>query len=107
MYMRKQCSNAKNNGEFWKAVKPLISNKVINQDDNMFINIDGNVVNDPSDLCRVFNTYFTNIAYSIGPNDTIYGSDSSKQCIGDYAAQRSVNQITNLMDTAHTERARV
>ena len=74
MCMRNKYRNAKNNGEFWKAVEPLISNKVINKDDNMFINIDGNVVNDPSDLCRVFKTYFTNIAYSIGPNDTIYGS---------------------------------
>ena len=105
MYMRNKCRNAKNNGKFWKAVKPLISNKVINKDDNMFIYIDGNVVNDPSDLCRVFNTYFTNIAYNIGLNDTIYGSDSSESCIHDYAAHRSVNQITNLMDTAHTGRA--
>ena len=105
MYMQNKYRNAKNNGEFWKAVEPLISNKVINKDDNMFINIDGNVVNDPSDLCRVFKTYFTNIAYSIGPNDTIYGSDSSESCIRDYAAHRSVNQITNLMNTAHTRRA--
>ena len=38
-YMHKKCNEAVNGGDFWKTVKPLISNRGINKDDNIFLMI--------------------------------------------------------------------
>ena len=87
---------------FWKTVKPLISNRGINKDDNMFMYNDGEIVNNSNDLCRIFNNYVTHIANSIGVDDTIYQYDTCGSCISDIYNHRSIGQIRNLMKLAHT-----
>ena len=88
---------------FWKTVKPLISNRGINKDDNMFMYNDGEIVNNnTNDLCRIFNNYVTHIANSIGVDDTIYQYDTCESCISDHYNHRSIGQIRNLMKLAHT-----
>ena len=52
--MHKKCNEASNGGDFWKTVKPLISNRGINRYDNIFIYNDGEIVNNANDLCRIF-----------------------------------------------------
>ena len=44
---------------FGKTVKPLISNRGINKDDNIFLSYDGEIVNNTNDICRIFNNYVT------------------------------------------------
>ena len=63
--MHTKGNEAVNGGDFLKTVKPLISNRGINKDDNIFLSNDGEIVNNPKDLCRMFNGYFTHIANSI------------------------------------------
>ena len=38
-YMHKKCNEAVNGGDFWKTVKPLISNGGINKNDNIFLSV--------------------------------------------------------------------
>ena len=38
---------AVNGGDFWKTVKPLISNRGINKDDNIFLSNDGKLLTTP------------------------------------------------------------
>ena len=59
--MHKKCNEAVNGGDFWKTVKPLISNRGINKDDNIFLSYDGEIVNNTNDICRIFNNYFTHM----------------------------------------------
>ena len=73
--MHTKCNEAVNGGDFWKTVKPLISNRGINKDENIFLSYDGEIVNNTNDICRIFNNYFTHIANSIGVDDTIYQDD--------------------------------
>ena len=101
-YMHKKCNEAVNGGDFWKTVKPLISNRGINKDDNIFLSYDGEIVNNTNDICRIFNNYFTHIANSIGVDDTIYQYDTCESCISDHDNHRSICQIRNLMNLAHT-----
>ena len=43
-YMQKRCREGNpQRGEFWNTVKPLISNKVTNKNDNIFINAGGTI----------------------------------------------------------------
>ena len=102
-YMHKKGNESVNGGDFWKTVKPLISNRGINKDDNLFLSNDGEIVNNPNDLCRMFNSYFTHIANSIGVDDTIYQDDTCESCISDHDNHRSVCQIRNMMKLAHTD----
>ena len=101
-YMQKKCNEAVNGGDFWKTFKPLISNRGINKDDNIFLSYDGEIVNNTNDICRIFNNYFTHIANSIGVDDTIYQDDTCESCISDHDNHRSICQIRNLMNLAHT-----
>ena len=82
--------------------KPLISNRGINKDDNIFLSNDGEIVNNTNDICRIFNNHFTHIANSIGVDDTIYQDDTCESCISDHDNHRSIGQIRNLMKLAHT-----
>ena len=100
--MHKKCNEAVNGGDFWKTVKPLIPNRGINKDDNIFLSNDGEIVNNTNDICRIFNNYFTHIANSIGVDDTIYQDDTCESCISDHDNHRSIGQIRNLMKLAHT-----
>ena len=102
-YMHKKGNEAVNGDDFWKTVKPLISNRGINKDDNIFMSNGGEIVNNPNYLCRMFNCYFTHIANSIGVDDTIYQDDTCESCISDYDNHRSIGQIRNMMKLAHTD----
>ena len=101
-YMHTKCNEAVNGGDFWKTVKPLISNRGINKDDDISLSNDGEIVNNTNDICRIFNNYFTHIANSIGVDDTIYQDDTCESCISDHDNHRSIGQIRNLMKLAHT-----
>ena len=61
-YMHKKCNEAVNGLDFGKTVKPLISSRGINKDDNIFLSNDGEIVNNTNNICRIFNNYFTHIA---------------------------------------------
>ena len=101
-YMHKKCDEAVNGGDFWKTVKPLISNRDINKYDNIFLSNDGEIVNNTNDICRLFNNYFTHIYNSIGVDDTIYQDDTCESCIADHDNHRSIGQIRHLMKSART-----
>ena len=94
--MHNKCNEAINGGDFWKTVKPLISNRGIDKDDNIFLSNDGEIVNNTNDICRICNNYFTHIANSIGVDDTIYQDDTCESCISDHDNHRSIGQIRNL-----------
>ena len=99
--MHKKCNEAVNGCDFLKTVQPLISNRGINKDDHIFLSNDGEIVNNPNDICRIFNNYFTRSANSIGVDDTIYQDDTCESCISDHDNHRSIGQIRNLMNLAH------
>ena len=94
-------NKAVSGGDFWKTVKPLISNRGINKDYNTFLYNDGEIVINPNDLCRMLKYYFTRISISIGVDDTIYQDDTCESCVFDYDNHRSIGLIRNLMKFAH------
>ena len=90
-----------NSGDFWKTVKPLISNRGINKEYNIFLYNDGEIVINPNDLYSMLKYYITRISISIGVDDTIYQDDTCESCVSDYDNHRSVGLIRNLMKFAH------
>ena len=50
------------NGKFGNTVKPFLTSKVFLQNDNMSIDINGNIVEDEQKLTKEFNLHYINIA---------------------------------------------
>ena len=106
-YMQKRCMEGNpQRGEFWNTVKPLISNKVTNKNDNIFINDGGTIENNPGKLCTLFNNYFTSIACEIGPNDSLCYNDNVDSCIIKHNEHTSVKQIRDSMRRLGTSNVR-
>jgi hypothetical protein len=61
-------SNAK---QFWKIMKPFITDKNSISDDTIILRENDELITDPVEVCNVFNKYFVNIADTIGFRDEI------------------------------------
>ena len=48
--------------KFWNTVEPFLTSKGFLHDDNISIDINGNIVEDEKKLTKEFNSYYTNIA---------------------------------------------
>ena len=53
------------NQKFWKTVKPLFSDKV-HVNSSISLMVDGKMVNQDSQIAKIFNQYFPNITDSLG-----------------------------------------
>ena len=96
--------NAKLNcGDFWKTVKPLISNRGINKDDDRSLYLClmmGKLLTTPM-IYAEYSIIILRILL-IAVDDTIYQDDTCESCISDHDNHRSIGQIRNLMKLAHT-----
>jgi exonuclease III len=77
-YFVNKTTGISNSKDFWKVVKPFLTDKNSIADDHIILRNDDNLVTDPLDVCNIFNKYFTNVAKSIGFEDTTtYGNINS------------------------------
>ena len=106
-HFTENCDGGAKNQNFWKTIKPFLSNKGYSQD-NYTIQNGGSIVTDPQQICDIFNEYFVNIVSDIGTDTTI-----SQQTVSEikqkYANHRSVLDIQNHVgdipkwDLCHTD----
>ena len=100
IFLRSKCSTTSGSGkEFWETVKPLISNKYINKNDNIILLTNGNVVTHQDKVATVFNDYFTNMAKDIGSDDCINVYDNVPSCVTKHDQHDSVKNIKHFMET--------
>jgi hypothetical protein len=92
-YLMNKCNGPKTGKEFWGAVKPLISNKYMSSNDNIMLLENEQIIREPSELCNLFNDYFTHIAQDIGINDPISPNDTVNSIIADYENHPSIELI--------------
>ena len=71
------------NRKFWNTVKPFLASKGFLQNDNISIDINGNIIEDEQKLTKEFNSYYINIAKTTSgkppmklENDLDYINDS-------------------------------
>ena len=71
------------NRKFWNTVKPFFASKGFLQNDNISIDINGNIIEDEQKLTKEFNSYYINIAKTTSgkppmklENDLDYINDS-------------------------------
>jgi exonuclease III len=104
IYLQKHCNSSGNNGskDFWKNVKPLISNKYRGED-NITLMEKGDIVSNTQNVCDIMNHYFVNMAKDIGNQDSsqaILCEDNIDDILVEYEKHDSItfikdNQLDN------------
>ena len=103
VFLRNKCNTTSGSGkEFWETVKPLISSKSINKNDNIIILANDNVVTQQDKVATVFNDYFTNMAKDIGSDDCINVDDNVPSCLAKHNQHDSVKNIKQFMESFDT-----
>ena len=64
-YFAEKCQGSTKNKDFWKAVKPIFS-KTKTKSDNIPLRHDNKIITDSSQVCEIFNTFFSSIGSEIG-----------------------------------------
>ena len=58
-------NHKRNSPKFWDTIKPFMTNKSKCCNENISIKT-GKIINNPNDVCDIFNGYWTNVAREIG-----------------------------------------
>lgn len=70
-YTKEKCMGQAGSKDFWKTVKPLISDKYKNNECNIILMEEDNIINDSISVCNVFNQYFINMTAHNSNDDTV------------------------------------
>ena len=103
IFMQNKCNVTKGGGGFWEAVKPLISHKSVNKNDNIILLNNDDIVNNRSDVCNIFNEYFINVTSDIGSDDRINYNDNTMSCAATHDKHSSIECIKSMDSRYSTE----
>ena len=70
-YFKDKCSDGVKNPNFWKTVKPFLTNKGGRNGDSIMIRTDDQVITDPKTVADKMNNFYINIASQIGGNTNL------------------------------------
>ena len=70
-YFKTKCENGKNNYDFWRTIKPFLSDKHKDGSNTIILREGTDIITDPDKICSIFNHHFTNVAQNIGFDDQI------------------------------------
>ena len=70
-----------NNADFWKIMKPFLSEKSSKGSDDIILRESGTLLTDPYKVCDTFNDFYTTAAEKIGFHDTIPNCLSSSDIL--------------------------
>ena len=93
VYFDERCSTGNN---FWKTVRPFISDKMRTPNSCVTLCDNETVVNDPSQVCDVFNEYFISMTANMGlPDAAKY--DDLEDIIDNFSDHESIKLIKDAM----------
>ena len=70
-YFTTKTEGVRSSKDFWKIIKPFITDKNSVSDDHVILRENDVLITDPVEVCDVFNHYFTHVADTICFNDKI------------------------------------
>ena len=65
-YFQNKCKGGQSNPDFWKTVKPFLTNKGSVSSNNVMIQTDDSIETRPEEVANLMNNFYTNIASQIG-----------------------------------------
>ena len=83
----------KNPPKFWDIIKPFMTNKSKSCNENITLKHNGKIVNNPGDVCYIFNGYFANVALEIGSEKSLNEDEELHQIFEMYQNHASIVRI--------------
>ena len=103
LYVSEKCNGENINGkEFWRTVKPLISNKAGGSIDSIILREHDNIITNTDTVCDVLNEFYVNVTKDIGPDDSIQYEDSIENIIEQYKDHDSIRRINENVDQSRS-----
>ena len=65
-YFQERCIGGSKNDEFWKTIRPFVSNKGCNSDVDLMVEEGDKIITDPSQVANAMNEHYAHIATNIG-----------------------------------------
>ena len=102
-YFKTNCTGASRNPNFWKTVKPFLTNKGNTQGNSIMISKDDKILTDPQVVSNEMNDYYINIASEIGGQANVTQGDQEsnrdfvQKCIMHYDSHTSIVNIKSKM----------
>ena len=87
-YFDPRCNTKHNPGDFYKTVRPFLSDKPSSSNGKIILCDDGNIISDPSQVANIFDMYYS----SISEYDTPDGLDclTFEDAVLKHASQESI-----------------
>ena len=83
----------RNPAKFWDTIKPFMTNKSKSCNENITLKHNGKIVNNPNDVCDIFNGYYTNVALEIGSEENMNEDEELDQIFKMYQNHASIISI--------------
>ena len=103
-YFNNKCSTGAKNTDFWPTIKPFLRNKGATRDNTIMLRVDDKIITDASEVSQHMNTFYVNIASTIGENinvsqKTETNVDFVSKCADHFDKHPSIVDINNTMNT--------
>ncbi len=100
-YFISKCSHEVSPKEFWNFIKPFLSSKSKSRE-NIILNEGGTIVTDNTEICNIFNEFFSTVASSIGSPDEIDVNEENfiQNVLGRHQSHESVIAIKDMVKEA-------
>ena len=92
-YFSKNCNLDKSSTKFWKIIKPFMSQKSSPQNGCITLFDNEKIVNDPKEVCNIFNSHFSSCANHIGCSKPISDSDCMNSISDSFQTHPSIRSI--------------
>ena len=99
-YLRNTCAKSDGGKQFWKCIKPLISNKKCAKSNYIILMENDNAVNNSTDVSSLMNEYYVNITKTIGYDDPISQGDTFDGIVSTHVNNRRVLYIKDNIVTS-------
>ena len=98
-YVRNTCAKSNGGKEFWRCIKPLISNKNITKNSDIILTENDNVINKQEDVSNLINDYYVNVTKTIGYEDSICLGNTFGDIVSSHTNNNSVLYIKDNIAT--------
>ena len=78
-YLNSKCSDGPRNCNFWKTMKPFLTNKGSKDGSSTMIKTEDTIETKPTEVANLMNNYYVNIATEIGGNINLDQNESSNK----------------------------
>jgi hypothetical protein len=102
-YFNSKCSDGPRNCNFWKTMKPFLTNKGFKDGSSIMIKTEDTIETKPKEVANLMNNFYVNIASEIGGNINLHQCDASNRdfvskCEKHFEDHSSIRNIENNME---------